>query len=556
MPGIADPSRTSARRQRPRLIRSWVILLLWLCAPLASAQDWDYRVRPGDTLWDLAGKHLRTEVSWEQLQAHNQIRDPLALAPGSRLQIPLAWLRQQPAKAKVIAVHGAAHLLRPGESTVSAVAAGQELSIGSRLRTAKDASLSLEFADGSRLMLAGDSELVLDHMTRHGKSGMVDTRVRLPRGRVTNSVEPVRGRAPGFIVETPNASSSVRGTRFRVDASAEGTDTEVVEGTVAVKTGHHQTLLRKGQGTSADAGNAGPLKVVRLLPAPQLLDLPPTLNGARAQVRWQPLPGAVQYRLEIDRGPRFDTLVADLLSVSPEASLPLLAEGRYHLRLRAIDAQGLEGEDVLASFQSELLPEPPYAIAPRHGGVVREPRGEFRWTAATEAGGYRFELADDPAFEQPLLAVSADSAAPLRLPQALSPGQYYWRIASNGKDGRHGPFSDAMGFSLQPLPESGPIKADAGAGGHTFRWRQGEPGQRYRFQMSRSPDFAHLAVDQVVDQAEVTLPKMRRGTWYLRAQAIGSEGYEAPFPSAQQVRIPCQACKIGAAALLLGLLAL
>lgn len=556
MPGIADPSRKNARKQRPHRVRSWVILVLWLCTPLAYAQDWDYRVRPGDTLWDLAGKHLKAEVSWEQLQAHNQIRDPLALAPGSRLHIPLTWLRQQPAKAKVIAVHGAAKLLRPGESTGSAVTQGQELPIGTRLRTARDASLSLEFADGSRLMLAGDSELVLDHMTRHGKSGMVDTRVRLPRGRVTNSVEPVRGRIPGFIVETPNASSSVRGTRFRVDATAKGTDTEVVEGTVAVKAGHRQALLRKGQGTSAEAGRGAPLKVVRLLPPPRLLDLPATLNGARAQVRWHPLPDAAQYRLEIDRGPRFDTLVADLLSASTEASLPVLADGRYHLRLRAIDAQGLEGEDVLASFQSETLPEPPYAIAPRHEAVVREPRGEFRWTAATDAGSYRFELAETATFEQPLLALSADSAAPLRLPQPLPPGQYYWRIASNGEDGRLGPFSDAMGFLLLPLPESGPIKADTGGRGHTFRWRQGEPGQRYRFQMSRSPDFAHLAVDQIVDQAEVTLPKIRRGTWYLRAQAIGSEGYEAPFPPAQQVRIPCQACKIGTAALLLGLLAL
>jgi hypothetical protein len=146
----------------------------------------------------------------------------------------------------------------------------------------------------------------------------------------------------------------------------------------------------------------------------------------------------------------------------------------------------------------------------------------------------------------------------LRAPQALAPGRYYWRIASNAGNGREGPYSDPIAFTLQPLQEAGEIENEPGdSRSMTFRWRAGAPGQRYRFQLSRSPDFSKTRVDQVVDQSQITLPKLRAGTWYLRAQAIGSDGYEAPFPPAQRVKVPCGVCAgVAAGGMLWVLLAL
>jgi hypothetical protein len=189
--------------------------------------------------------------------------------------------------------------------------------------------------------------------------------------------------------------------------------------------------------------------------------------------------------------------------------------------------------------------------------VVREVQPEFRWTDAADAAGYRFELADNPGFERPL-ALRQEKSARLRAPQALAPGRYYWRIASNAGNGREGPYSDPIAFTLQPLQEAGEIENEPGdSRSMTFRWRAGAPGQRYRFQLSRSPDFSKTRVDQVVDQSQITLPKLRAGTWYLRAQAIGSDGYEAPFPPAQRVKVPCGVCAgVAAGGMLWVLLAL
>jgi hypothetical protein len=152
---------------------------------------------------------------------------------------------------------------------------------------------------------------------------------------------------------------------------------------------------------------------------------------------------------------------------------------------------------------------------------------------------------------------TASDTTPLQLPQPLAPGSYYWRIASNRADGRRGPFSDPMEFTVRPLPEAGEIGNESDGKNMGFRWRAGEAGQQYRFQLSRSPAFDTLHIDQVVDQPQITVPKLRAGIWYLRAQSIGSDGQEGPVPAAQSVQVPCRLCApLTASAVLLLLLVL
>ena len=540
MAGSVFTQAITCSRTRPAW--PWVALLLWACMASASAQDWSYRVRPGDTLWDLSGEYLKPEFTWQKLQDHNQISNPYSLPPGSTVRFPLAWLRVQPAKAKVVKVNGQASVEGVGQSPAGAVSEGMELGVGALLRTTTGASLSLEFADGSRLLLKENSELRLDRMSRYGKSGMADTHLRLQRGRITNTVQPTRGNSPSFIVDTPNASSAVRGTRFRVDAGETGTLAEVTEGKVVVANGRKQALVNRGFGTSVPVGQGSAWKVVRLLPAPDLSTLPPKLNGARAQVSWQPIEGASSYRIEVSDTPKFDGLLADLESSTPQTTLPALADGQYSLRVRGVDAGGLQGLDAVAGFTVENLPEPPYAIAPAIDATVREAQVEFRWAKATDAGSYHFELADEPTFASLLMSHTASDTTPLQLPQPLAPGSYYWRIASNRADGQRGPFSDPMAFTVQPLPEAGDIGNESDGRSMSFRWRAGETGQQYRFQLSRSPTFDTLQLDQLVDQPQITVPRLRAGTWYLRAQSIGSDGHEGPVPAAQSVQVPCRLC--------------
>ena len=529
----------------------WRWSLVWLLAASSAvqAQDWAYRVRPGDTLWDVAGAHLKPSIPWQRLQEHNRIANPYQLAPGSTLQIPLARLDRQPARAKVVAIRGNA-TSRSAAGRDAPVTAGMSLGSGAVLKTSPDASLSLEFADGSRLLLLGDSDLLLDRLTRFGRSGMADTRLRLQRGRIGNEVRRLRGPAANFVVDTPSASSAVRGTQFRVEARQGSTHTEVLEGRVAVNARNQRgTLLRHGFGAVVVPGQAA-IAPVALLPAPDLSRIAPLTQSVRPELAWPEVAGAHRYRVQVSDHQRFDSVRVDMEVEAPRARLPALDAGAYVIRVRAIDKDGLEGRDAVTALRVDDQPAPPYSIAPAAGGVVRTPEVVLRWTQAPAAVAYDYEVAGAAGFAQPVAHGRVDDTASVRLPEPLPPGDYAWRIRSVDASDKTGPFGDSLAFTVRPLAEVTTIDTAAATDTHgvTFRWQAGQPGQRYRFQMSRTPDFRKLEVDMRVDQAEVTLPRLRSGTWYLRAQTIDVDGFEGPFPAPQQVEVPCRWCRIGAGA--------
>lgn len=529
--------------------RTWgLVFLLALVCP-AQAQEWTYRVRPGDTLWDVAGEYLTPSVPWQRLQEHNRVADPYQLAPGSTLRIPVQWLHRQPARAKVIAVRGDARS-QTSAGRVAPVTAGMSLGSGAVVKTSPEATLSLQFADGSRLLLLGDSELLLERLTRLGRSGIADTRLRLQRGRIGNDVRHLRGPAANFIVDTPSASSAVRGTRFRVKADATGTQTEVLEGRVAVSAGAKSALVQRGYGTVVAPDQAA-VTPVALLAAPDLSGLVPAPQVTRAPLSWPAVAGARQYRVQVSEHARFDSLQLDAEVDTPGYTLPPLEEGRYYVRVRGIDAQGLEGRDAIAQLQVDGLLQPPYSIAPAASSVVRSNDVSLSWTRAPGATAYDYEVAGAAGFTQPIAQarVKDTTAATLGV---LPPGDYIWRIRSVDRAGTAGPFGDAIAFTLRPMAEVTSIDGTAAEAGDrrqvTFRWPAGQPGQRYRFQMSRTADFREVTVDETVSEAEITLPRLRSGTWYLRAQTIDVDGFEGPFPRPQVVEVPCRLCRIGAGA--------
>lgn len=530
---------------------AWGLAMLLLASWSAQAQEWAYRVRPGDTLWDVAGEYLKPAIPWQQLQEHNGIANPYQLAPGTTLRIPLQWLDRQPARAKVVAVQGSA-VTRTAAGSQAPVTAGMSLGSGAVLKTSPDASLSLQFADGSRLLLLGDSELLLDRLTRFGRSGMADTRLRLQRGRIGNDVRHLRGPAANFVVDTPSASSAVRGTKFRVEAGDARTQTEVLEGRVAVSARSRRgALLRPGFGVVV-AGDKATMTPVALLPAPDLSGTAPLPQGAGPALAWPAVHGARQYRVQVSAHPGFDSVLVDAEVDAPAFTLPALAAGHYFVRVRAIDADGLEGHDATTRLEIDDQPPPPYSIAPVAAGVVRTPEVALSWTQAPGAAAYDYEVAGAAGSAEPVAHARVHDTTSARLPAPLPPGEYAWRIRSVDRDGKAGPFGDSVGFTVRPLAEVTAIDSTAPASGNTrevtFRWAAGQPGQRYRFQMSRTPDFRELHVDTVVEQAEITLPRLRSGTWYLRAQTVDVDGFEGPFPAPQVVEVPCRLCRIGVGA--------
>lgn len=522
----------------------------------AQAQEWRYRVRPGDTVWDLARTYMRHDLPWEQLQAHNQVEDPLRLVPGSVVSFPVTWLRQQPAQARIIAVSGTAQASRNGLfSDATTAGEGLLLGAGAALRTQADASLTLEFADGSRLHLHGDSELHLDRLSAYGSTGMVDTRLRLPRGRASSKVQRSRGPGSRYVVETPGMMSSVRGTEFRVGSDGQRSRSEVIEGDVDVSGGGGSVRVRAGRGTVA-GDNGRPIAPVPLLPAPDLSAWPAHIDRMPATLQWQAVPGALAYRLQASVHEDFRTLLQDSLSDAPTATLAFRSEGQVFIRVRGVDANGLEGFDALARAVVAAQPAPPFAIAPVAGGDAVGPRPRLRWTASGEAAmRYRVQVdvsGDD--FSAPRVSTEDLDRSEIRTAE-LAPGAYTWRVGATDAQGKHGPWSDPMPFTLHAPGEGPGVDAASADGVLQLRWREGDADQRYHFQLARTPAFDDIAVDRVLDDNAIDLPDLRAGTWYMRVAAVDSDGYAHPFGPVQMAKVGCLPCRIlagaGGAALLL-----
>ena len=535
---------------RPRLNR-WLravpfVLAFVTAAHAAPSSDWSYRVRPKDTIWDLAARYLKADIPWQKLQDYNQVADPLHLPPGMTVRIPVSWLRLEPARAKVVAVIGDATAKLPEGDQPVPVKAGMTFGYGASLTTGNDTSLTLEFADGSRVLVQANSELSLDRLSAYGDTGMVDTRLRLQRGRVNSDVHPLTGSAARFNISTPGTISSVRGTHFRViaDPDAKSARTEVTGGKVDVGGQQRHVLVKSGNGV-ATADGAAPGKPQALPPPPALQCPTGTVNQFPYELHWDALSGAQRYRLQLAPNDKFEALVLDRVLSGTSATLPELPDGTYAVRVRAIVAEGLEGLDgVCPKVVIDGTPQPPLIVAPQPGSKVRDKRPEFRWTESTQAVSYQWQLAADADFAQVLAQQPEVRSDHVRAPEALPLGRYYWRVASRDPAGKVGPYTHALPIDLveePPVPVPGEPKRSHGD--LVLSWPAGSPGQRYHVQLARNPQFDRPEVDATVDKPELDLKQLKSGKWFVRVQTIDTDGYAGPWSPAQKTRISCVSCR-------------
>jgi hypothetical protein len=530
------------------LLQLAVACIVLLSMPVVSSTDWIYRVRLHDNIWDLSGRYLRRDVPYQKLQDYNNVIDPYHLPPGKMLRMPIEWLRLQPANAEVVAVIGNAHVQQRGESQPESVTTGMTLGYGAQLITDTNASLTLQFADGSRVLMQQDSVLDLDKMSAYGRTGMVDTRLRLQHGRVSSSVTPMTGVAAHFSVETPGTISSVRGTHFRVAAYDGESQTEVLTGRVDVAGDHGHVMIKKDLGVAVADGSR-PTTAQPLLESPVLHCLSQPISQLPYTFTWAALDGAASYRVQMASGDRFEALLLDRVTTATQIDLPDAPNGDYAVRVRGIDTNKLEGQDSVCTLHMSGHPQPPLFMQPLPGSKARDARPRFHWTQSTEAVSYVWQLASDPQFTQLLGSESVITSDNVRAPHELPYGRYYWRIASRDRNGKVGPFTDPMPFDLVPQPPAPEIgKPTSSHHQVSIGWQAGKVGQRYHIQLDRHPDFAHPMIDQTLDEPVLHMQKPGSGAWYVRVQTIDTDGYVGPWGAVQKIHMPCTACRIAAAA--------
>lgn len=516
---------------------SWIIFFLFLfSASGAICQEWTYTVQPGDNLWKISKKHLVSMRYWKDVQQLNNIKDPTSIPPGSMLRFRLEWLKTGATVSTLTELTGEATIVERITGKVKQARKGMFLWDYDVIRTMEGSSATLQFADGSKVLLQENSELKVEKLISYGSTGMAETKVRLQKGRVHNKVIPKKGPGSRFEISTPSAIAAVRGTEYRISAEDNGeSKAEVVKGEVGVDSAGVSNIVPGGFGTISYTDHE-PLEPVKLLEAPDLSTLPSKIIRVPFPLQLKPINGAVVYRMQISEKSEFDNLLFDSV-FSGKIWVPDLPDKAYYLRIHGVDEQGLEGLDSVHPFSMEAHPVSPMQVQPVAEAVTEESMPTFRWSEPQKAVTYRFQLSRDDKFSQ-LVAEKIDHGKSLyKLEQEIPPGVYFWRTASVDDKGKVGPYSDHQQFRrTPPSPDMSDSKLDLDE--MAFRWRKGEPGQKYRCQISKDSSFATTLVDEEVSDPQYSLKNFDPASYFIRVAVIDTDGFAGPFSPYQTVGVP------------------
>lgn len=513
------------------------LLALTAITSSAQAEDWLYLTYPGDTLIGLGQQYLKNPNDWPGIQKANRLADPRNLPSGTRIRIPVELLKVTPAPAVVTHVQGNARI-RPEGGVFRPLAVGDKITGGETVLTGPASFASFRLADGSLLSEQPASKLTFGRLAAYGKTGMVATELNLEGGRLEAGASRQVGPAGGFRVVTPVAVAGLRGTAFRLNVGEDGQSlhNEVLEGAVGVSAQDREVLVAMGQGTVARAGK--PPEAPRpLLPAPSAQGLPGRVVDLPLVFNWQGGAEAKGWRAQIGGDASFQKLYLDSLIATPQAKWDTrLPDGRYVLRIRAVDAAGLEGFNLDHPFELDARPLPPALSAPPDGARGYHELIHFEWAAAEEAQGYLLQIAATRDFA-PQGMIERKLDAVQRHDEQLPAGLYFWRIASLDDKGFPHGWSPVRALRVQPLPAApkGEARADNGQAG--FAWAAVAGAAAYDFELDDNRDFSKPHIRQRPTDNRISLA-LKPGRYFWRLRGVESDGQAGDWSKIGQVVIP------------------
>lgn len=503
----------------------WVGFVALFISFSAISADWLYTVRGKDTAASLGKKYLINPYRIDAILEYNQVQAE-DLKPGMVLKFPLSSLKFGPARVQVVAVEGDVTFRRNG--VVSPLDALTSLRLNDAILTGAQSSVTLKFADKSELLLGSNSELIFDVLTKWGRTGMVDTKMRLMKGNIEGRVNKLDGPGAHFEVHTPTAVATVRGTEFRVRVSEKDTNVsfnEVSEGKVLVENNVSDKMIPTGFGLVSKAGKAAD-KPIELLAPPQLLNPLKQYPALPVSLDWETDSAAEKgYRLEIFKGSDFSQQIRSFVVAQSDATLQQLPVGEYTLRLRAIDGNGLEGMNRVHQFSLSDAPQAPISLNAKSTLDYSEPLS-FSWSPSEAVQRHEIQIASDKAFNA-LVVKEAVKGTSYSYTGSLSPGVYFWRVASSNQFGQ-GYFSKTKTFTVS-APQKIVINSidDVELGASVaVDWNAISSAKDYFWQLSKDDDFATVLDEGIANQTAITFDSLESGSYYVRVKAQGGHNQQ------------------------------
>jgi hypothetical protein len=178
------------------------------------------------------------------------------------------------------------------------------------IRTGEQSSARLRFLDVSTADVEPNTEILVEQVARNRGRDSGRVALKVWSGKVAVRAVRFIDSSAFFRVDTPTASTVVRGARFSVEIEPDGsTQVEVRQGSAEVTAG--EETLSLGMGEQVRVGADGELTERRIL------EPDPALIQERVQAAWE-APGEA-FQLELPE----DELNQFLASVGPQMGLPL-----------------------------------------------------------------------------------------------------------------------------------------------------------------------------------------------------------------------------------------
>jgi hypothetical protein len=482
-------------------------------------KTWAYVISNDDNLWNIASKFLKKIDYYTDLQKLNNIKYPKRMNPGTVIRIPMKWLKHSPANASISFQHGNSQYLR--NKTLSPLTLATKLVLGDQVRIGEDASATVVFADGSEMVLFKNTIVAFDHLSTYGKTGMVDTRVRVIQGKVETSAQKNKGPGSRLDISTPSAISSVRGTKYRVSNNANDISTvEVIEGNVAVAGDEPNNSINvsAGLGTRIEKGKP-PTKPVQLLSPPSIVT-PETIFETIPTVTWGTVPGAKEYNVQISRESTLKSVLWQQIDSENSANIPAsLVDGLYYFRVTAIDALGIEGIPAYSQFSLNLFPKAPSLTDTPERFTDEESLALLSWSDETSSNvnSYVVEIAKDEQFNTILLKETTTSAS-FRIPSSLSFSNYFWRVSSVTANDK-GPASAPLAFNWKTQIKQPNCFVDESSENVSVSWSVLNNNQHIVIQLAKDSEFSEIIEEYSYDNNTTNLNLPKDQELFIRCKA-------------------------------------
>lgn len=502
----------------------WIFgLVLLLLVGKVQAKEWIYVVTKGDNLWQISQTYLKSVDYYSKIQHINNISRPKNIPPGTRLRVPLDWVKQFSANVTVKNTKGkVTKINKHGSMSVNL---NTEFSLGDELQLTPKAIITLVFADKTEMTILGPSKVQFDHLSHYGKTGMVDTRLKLDSGKLEIRAEKSKGSGSRLDIKTASAVTSVRGTVFRTSVNSDNatSSVEVLEGKVAVAAENKTVEVPSGYGVQVKEGEDLGLPE-KLLAPPEFIDIPTEINSNKTQINWSAIKNASRYQILVST----DSLMSELISSAETNDLSFkidqLPEGDIFVRLSAISDSGLIGLGKTATIWVNQFPRPPLLNSIPE--LIQFSSTPLTWQPAeTEKTSQKYlvQLSKNDDFntilEQTLTQLPRYSPS-----NNLAFGRYYWRVAtilSNTKE--RGAFPQPEQFQFKALLEVPKLSTQVNGSQLVVKWAKLKPKLQLELELADNKGFKNsnkwrLSNKQLL--SPFVAPLKVAPNQYLRARTI------------------------------------